>query len=167
MMRLTSQLHAGSFLVLLMIGLPIMTYGDTVTTTMAVSATVTKVCAVSATPLNFNNYNASSGSPTDSTATLTVTCNSGTTYDVGLDAGGGSGATTTTRKLTLSSNTIDYQLFRDFGRSQNWGNAVGSDTLAGTGSGSAANHIVYGRIATGQFVPEGTYGDTVTVTVTY
>lgn len=155
------------FIILLIILLPVTSYGDTTTTTISVSATVQKVCSVSATSLNFNNYNASSVSPTDSTATLTVTCNNGTTYDVGLDAGGGSGATTTTRKLTLSSNTINYQLFRDAGRSQNWGNTIGTDTLNTTGSGTPVNHIVYGRIATGQFVPEGTYVDTVTVTVTY
>ncbi len=146
---------------------PVVTSADTVTTNMTVTATVLKTCSVSTTSLAFGNYDPGSVSATDSTATITVTCNNSTTYDVGLDAGGGSGASTTTRKLTYLTNTIDYQLFRDSGRSQNWGNTISTDTLNATGTGNPVNHIVYGRIPSGQFVANGNYVDTVTITVTY
>jgi spore coat protein U-like protein len=142
-------------------------YGQPATTTIAVSATVLKVCVVSVGSLAFGNYLANSGSPTDSSANITVTCTTGTTYTVALDAGLGSGATTSSRKMTFSSHTIDYGLYQDSSRSTNWGNNVGTDTEAGTGSGSAQTLTVYGRIPIAQYLNPGAYTDTVTVTVNY
>lgn len=142
-------------------------FAQTASSNMAVSATVIKVCIVSAGSLDFGNYNASSMSANTSTANIAVTCTNSTSYEVALDAGGGSGATTTTRRLSAGGDTLQYQLFRDSGYSQNWGNTSGSDVAAGTGTGSVVNLTVYGRIAAGQYRTPGAYSDTVTVTVTY
>src|SRR5215831_17155607 len=125
-------------------------YAQPATTTIAVSATVLKVCVVSVGSMSFGNYLASSGSPTDSTATISVTCTTGTTYTVALDAGLGSGATTSSRKMTFTGHTIDYGLYQDSSRSTNWGNNVGTDTEAGTGNGSVQSLTVYGRMPAGQ-----------------
>jgi spore coat protein U-like protein len=142
-------------------------FAQTASSNMSVSATVIKVCIVSAGTLDFGNYNASSMSANTSTATIAVTCTNSTTYEVALDAGGGSGGTTTTRRLSAGGDTLQYQLFRDSGYSQNWGNTSGSDVAAGAGTGAAINLTVYGRIAAGQYRTPGAYTDTVTVTVTY
>lgn len=132
---------------------------------LAVSATVLAFCAVSSTPLAFGNY---SSAQLDSTATVLVTCSNGTTYNVGLDAGAGTGASTTTRKLTgPSSATFNYTMYRDSGHTTNWGNTVGTDTASGTGNGLVQTLTVYGRIPGGQYPGTGAYVDTVVVTVTY
>lgn len=102
----------------------------------------------------------------DSTNTVTVTCTDGTDYDIGLDAGTGSGATVATRKLTSSGNTLDYTLYQDAPRTTVWGDTVSTDTVSGTASALPAIHTVYGRIGNGQNVPGGVYSDTITITVT-
>jgi spore coat protein U-like protein len=51
--------------------------------------------------------------------------------------------------------------------STNWGNTVGTDTVAGTGNGAAQALTVYGQIAAGLYVTPGSYTDTITATVTY
>ena len=103
----------------------------------------------------------------EATSTMDVQCTNTTPYTVGLNAGLGTGATTTTRKMTLSGATVDYQLFRDSGRSQNWGNTPGTDTHAGTGSGSVQQLTIYGRVPQQTTPAPGVYQDTVQITVTY
>src|ERR1700704_1427298 len=60
----------------------------------------------------------------DQTATFQVQCTNTTTYNIGLNAGTTSGGTTTTRKMTSGSATIDYKLFSESTRTTNWGNTV-------------------------------------------
>ncbi len=144
--------------------LPVVSSADTTTTTMAVSATVLKACLTAAAPLAFGDYTATSVSANDAIAEIIVTCTVGTSYEVALDAGTGTGATTTIRKMSYLSNTLNYQLFKDSSRSQNWGNTVGTDTVTGTGEGL---HTVYGHIPPAQYGAPGAYADTITVTVTY
>jgi spore coat protein U-like protein len=104
----------------------------------------------------------------DNTGSVTVQCTSGADYDVGLDAGSGSGATTSDRKMTgPASATIDYSLFSNSGRTTNWGDTVSTDTVSGTGDGSTQVLTIYGRIPTQTTPTAGTYTDTVEVSVTY
>ncbi len=142
-------------------------FGQTATSTIAVAATVIKVCVATTTPMAFANYNASGASPNDATATISVLCTLGTTYEIALDAGLGSGATTAGRKMTFLTSLLNYQIYRDAGRSLSFGNSNGTDTVSGTGTGLLVTHTAYGRIATGQYLSPGAYVDTVTVTVTY
>jgi spore coat protein U-like protein len=139
----------------------------TATDTIAVTATVQSACTVVASPLAFGTYNPISASNLDATTTLNVTCTQGTAYNVGLNAGGGAGATTTVRKLTSSGHTLNYALYQDSNRTTNWGNAVGTDTVPGTAGTGATAYTVYGRIAGSQNTTAGAYTDSVTVTVTY
>lgn len=139
----------------------------TATDTMAVTATVQSTCTVVASPLAFGTYNPISASNLDATTTLNVTCTQGTAYNVGLSAGGGTGATTTVRKLTSSGHTLNYALYQDTTRSTNWGNTIGTDTVTGTAGTVATAYTVYGRIPGSQNTTAGAYTDSVTVTVTY
>lgn len=136
----------------------------TTSTTLAVSATVLSTCIVAAVPLVFGNY---TGAELDSTATITVTCTNGTVYDVGLDEGGASGATVTTRKMQYLTNTLSYSLYRDASRTENWGETIGTDVVHATAGLAPTVHTVYGRIPASQYVTAGAYIDTVNVTVTY
>lgn len=134
---------------------------------MTVTATVQSACVLTASPLAFGSYNPTSATNLDASTTVSVTCTLGTPYNVGMGAGAGTGATTTVRKLTSSSNTLNYALYQNAGRTTNWGNTVGTDTLSAT-AGLTANAInVYGRIPSGQNTIAGSYTDSVTVTVTY
>jgi spore coat protein U-like protein len=62
---------------------------------------------------------------------------------------------------------LSYAMFSDSARTVNWGQTIGTDTVTGTGNGSAQAIIVYGQTAAGQYVAPGAYNDTITATVTY
>lgn len=139
----------------------------TATDTFQVTATAIDQCQVSASDLAFGNYDPLSASATEGSTTLTVTCTLSTTYDIGLDAGTGSGATVSDRKMTSGADTLNYGLYQDAAYTTVWGNTPGTDTVADTGTGAGQDFTVYGKIPAQQNVPPGSYADTVTVTVTF
>ena len=142
-------------------------YAASTTTTFAVQATVTATCTInSATTLNFGSVGVLA-SNVDQSSTIQVTCTNTTPYNIGLDAGTGSGATVAVRKLTSGGATINYSLYTSNAYSTVWGTTVGTDTQAGTGNGSAQSYTVFGRIPPQTSPAPGSYADTITVTVTY
>jgi spore coat protein U-like protein len=137
----------------------------TTTTTFQVTATVNAACSVAATNLAFGVYDPSAAANVN-TGTVTVTCTKATAYDIGLNAGIASGATVTSRQMKHA--TLADLIYSDAGRTTNWGNTVGVDTVnVASALGTAEIHTVYGRAPTGQYVSAGSYADTITVTVTY
>ena len=148
-------------------------HAATSTGQLSVDATVAASCSVANTTLTFGSVDplVLASTDADAQADISVTCSNTTSYNVGLDAGLTTGATVTTRQMDISgtgTDKLNYSLYSDSARSVNWGNTVGTDTVVGTGSGSAIAHTVYGRIPSGQNnAPVGTYNDTVTITVTY
>lgn len=143
------------------------TYGETSTTTFQVTATVLSSCVLVATPLAFGNYDPNGSVDLDATSSITATCTVGTDYDIGLDAGTASGATVTTRQMTNGTDALNYALYRDAARTQNWGQTIDTDTVSGTGQLLPTVHTVYGRIPQGQNVPALLYTDTITATITF
>jgi spore coat protein U-like protein len=137
---------------------------STATTTFTVSASVISSCSISASNMAFGNY---SLAQLDATSSVTVTCTSGAVVKIGLNAGTGSGATVSARKMTSGSNSLNYGMYRDSNRSLNWGNTPGTDTVNATGTGSAQAFTIYGRIPANQTSPVGSYSDTITATVTF
>jgi spore coat protein U-like protein len=160
-----SAMAAAAVLAITLVSVPNSAFASTTTTSMAVSATVVNSCNVSANPLAFGQY---SGAALNVSTTISVTCNTGDTYSVGLNAGGGTGATVTNRLMTLSSgsSTLAYSLLSGSFTGTNWGNSSGS-WVSGTGNGSAQTLTVYGVVAAGLYPTAGSYGDSVTVTLTY
>ncbi|MBX9747168.1 MAG: spore coat U domain-containing protein [Hyphomonadaceae bacterium] len=142
-------------------------WADDDTDTFTVSATVLATCEVIANDLAFGSYDPVAAAHLDASTTLSVTCTNGTGYNVRLNLGEGAGASTATRFMDNGAQTLGYTLYRNAGRTQLWGTTIGSDTLAGAGTGAPATITVYGRIPMQQAVPSGTYDDTVTVTVTW
>lgn len=131
---------------------------------MPVSATVQATCSITASPLAFGTY---SSAQLDAATTLAVNCTNTTSYNVGLDAGGGTGATVAQRKMVNGAQTLNYTVYSDTGRANVWGATVGTNTVAGTGTGAVQTLNVYGRIAAGQAPTPGSYVDTLTATITY
>jgi spore coat protein U-like protein len=142
-------------------------FGATATGTFAVSATVVKACTISASALSFGTYDPTAATADDATTDITVRCTSGTLYNVGLSAGTATGATVTSRKMSLGANLLNYGLYQDAARASNWGNTIGTDAVSGTAPGAATTINVYGRIPAGQLVPVGNFTDTITATITY
>lgn len=155
-----------AFFVLLILLFNPAAFAATVTANLPVNATVNATCIFgNITSVNFGNY---SGAQNDATGSIEVTCNSGTAYNIGLNAGAGSGATTTNRIMTgTPSGTLGYRLFQDPARTTNWGNNPPTDTVNLTGNGAVQLSTVYGRIPAGAVPATGSYNDTVLITVTY
>jgi len=163
--RALALVGAGLFGALALALAPTPARAATAPSTMAVNATVQATCLNTVTPLAFGVY---TGALAAATATVTVTCTNTTLYNVGLNAGLGTGATVTTRALTGPATAqLAYLLTSDAGYATNWGNTVSADTVAGTGTGAAQPITIYGQIAAGQYFAPGAYTDTITATVTY
>lgn len=102
----------------------------------------------------------------DRTTTFGLTCTNQTAWNIGLDNGANASGSVRRMRLGTSGNYVSYELYRDSARTQRWGTTIGTDTQAGTGTGSAQTVTVYGRVPA-QRPAAGSYTDTVTVTITY
>jgi spore coat protein U-like protein len=143
-------------------------YAATATSTFGVDVTIVAQCLInSASTLSFGGSQGVLIANVDQTSTIVVQCTNTTTYDIGLDAGTGSGASVATRKLTGGGATINYRLYSEPTRSTVWGNTVATDTVSATGNGAAQSYTVYGRIPAQTTPAPATYSDTITITVTY
>jgi spore coat protein U-like protein len=123
-------------------------------------------CTAYASGIVFGNY---TGGLLDVTGTITVTCTSGTAYNIGLNAGNTTGATITNRLMFGGSggqNTLGYQLFSDAAYTINWGNSSGTNWVSGTGNGSAQPYNIYARIPANVVAATGSYTDTITASIT-
>ena len=142
-------------------------FAQTATDNLAVSATVTENCIISTSAIAFGNVDVTSGANVDGTGGLSVTCTSGTTWAATADAGAGTGATNSVRKMESGLNLLNYALYTNSGRTTLWGDGTDGAAVTGTGTGSAQASTIYGRVPSGQSsLPAGAYADTVVVTVT-
>ena len=140
---------------------------STTSTTFTSQITLAATCVInSASTLNFGNQGILAAN-VDQTSTIQVACTNTTPYNIGLDAGTGSGATVATRKMTSGGATVSYSLYSDSAHTTVWGTTIGTDTVAATGNGTGQNYTVYGRVPPQTTPAPGTYTDTITVTVTY
>jgi spore coat protein U-like protein len=146
--------------------IPATVQAATATTTMTINANVVSGCTVAAAPMSFGNY---SGAVLSTTTTISPNCTNGTPFTIQIDVGAGSGATTAVRKLTNgASQTLNYSIYTSNTYATAWGSNIGTDTVAGTGTGATQTVNVYGRIPAGQTSTVGTgYTDTVNITLNF
>jgi spore coat protein U-like protein len=138
----------------------------TATATLTVSANVISSCTVSNGTLAFGNYAPTGTGNVDQTGTFTVACTKGTGATVGL--GDGDNFSSGARRMKNGSEYLTYELYKESGHTNVWGNAGGAlVTLAAASSNAAQTLTVYGRIPPGQDVSVGSFGDSVQITVTY
>lgn len=175
-----SKLLTGILAVSLLAGLTGSALAATATANLQVTATVSAACTATATDLAFGTYNPISGANKDSSAgAVNVTCTNGTDYNIALDAGANPSTPgdVTTRRMTDGQPTpsyLSYQIYLDSAGGTVWGDGSSgvlnpSNSTFFTGTGSAQSHTAYGRIPVtvgNTAAPEGTYTDTVVVTVT-
>jgi spore coat protein U-like protein len=139
----------------------------TATGSFTVQVTIAATCVVtSASNLDFGTQGVLVAN-VDQTSTINVTCTNTTPYNIGLDKGVNGASVTTRQMKSAGPALINYSLFSDAGRTVNWGNTVGTDTVAATGTGSAQPFTVFGRIPPQVSPLPALYTDTITVTVTF
>jgi spore coat protein U-like protein len=133
--------------------------------TFRVSVAHAAGCTVSSSGLNFGNYDVFSSINDDITGTINVNCTSGTGYSIGLSSGSG---TFGMRTLQNGASLLIYNLYIDPTRLTIWGDGTGGTSMVnGTGTGANVGLSVYGRIPASQNALVGTYGDLITITVTF
>ncbi len=139
----------------------------TATGSFNVKVTIAATCAVtSATDMDFGVQGVLAAN-IDQTSAITVTCTNSTPYNIGLDKGLNGSSVTTRQMKAAGAALINYSLYSDGGRTVNWGNTVGTDTVAATGTGSAQAFTVFGRIPPQPSPIPALYTDTITVAITY
>jgi hypothetical protein len=95
-------------------------------------------------------------------ATISLLCGAGVTVEVSLDTGTSLGRP---RRLSQESGTdrLEYDLSQDPARQIYWGD--GRDAVELLTTGAPQTVPIYGQIPAGQKVRDGTYSDTITITV--
>ncbi|MCR4265400.1 spore coat U domain-containing protein [Nitratireductor sp. ZSWI3] len=141
---------------------------QTATTQFNVQITINAECQINAaSDLDFGASGVI-GAAIEATSAIAVQCTNGTTYDIGLNEGQGAGATVADRAMTgPNSEDVAYSLYTDAAHTDVWGNTIGTDTVAGTGTGSEQTYTVFGQVPAQATPTPGTYTDIITVTLTY
>jgi spore coat protein U-like protein len=130
------------------------------------SAGYSATCSVSAATLSFGSTGVLSAT-LDGATSLTTTCSATTPYTIGLDGGNAGASDPAQRKMSNGGAQITYGLYQNAARSQPWGNNTGTNTIAGTGTGSGQALTVYGRVPAQTTPAPGTYSDSIIATLTY
>jgi spore coat protein U-like protein len=127
-------------------------------------------CTVSATGVNFGAYDVFSSTARDSTGSITYRCLLPLAVQITLSTG--SAGSFSPRTLRKGAEPLNYNLYRDSGRSTVWGDgssgtSIYSATVTALQVAVDILVTVFGRIPAGQDVSAGSYTDTITVTINF
>jgi len=137
---------------------------------IAVQAVVGVACTLTANSIKFGTVTNLASTLNNNTGSLVATCSNGGTYTIALNAGTSVGNTILARKMSIGGNTagvVSYQLYRDAGPANVWGNGTTGVIYSGTGNGLAQTIPVFAQVPAQSTPAAGTYSDTVTATITY
>lgn len=129
-------------------------------------------CTISSAGVAFGAYNPRSATVLNGTGTISVACATTITAPVVTLSTGQSG-TYAARRMTSGPWNLSYNLYTNSARTIIWGNGTGgssSQTLSGgtiSGGQRRFTRTIYGRIPASQNIGAGTYGDTITLTVSF
>lgn len=142
-----------------------------------VQLTVQNSCTISAggtaADIDFGTVPGNITANRDAATTLTVNCNSGAAYHVGLNDGvNASGGQRRLASPTNPTQFVNYDLYTDALRTNRWGATAAGGTATdhdGTGNNADQTLTVYGRVpgAPLQSVGAGVYNDTITATIEF
>lgn len=125
-------------------------------------ARMANTCRIAtATDLDFGTVDGLPG-VLEQTSLIQVSCSANTSWRVTLNDG--LNALSGTRRMASGANRINYDLYRDAAHQQRWGN---TSTTGVAGTTAEQSLTVHGRIPAQPDAPPGSYGDVITVTVTY
>ncbi|MBN3820440.1 spore coat protein U domain-containing protein [Paraburkholderia sp. Se-20369] len=133
----------------------------------ATNATVINNCVINATNVAFpatgllNSALSASGS-------ISAQCTNGDAFQIALNGGGSTNVAARTMQRSGGGGSVAYQLYRDAGFTQPWGDGTSGTSMAtGTGSGLAQSITVYGRVPAQATPAPGNYSDTITATISF
>jgi spore coat protein U-like protein len=142
----------------------------TATTTFQVTITIQNSCGITATDVGFGTFaDASVAHNEGSSGTVSVTCTGKGPIKVTLDAGANN-PTFGSSHMNFGANFVGYALYSAANGTGLLGDGVngGTPVFNGTSTGALQNFTIHGYTDTsGGPVPDGTYSDTVTATVTF
>ena len=141
-------------------------FADTASGTITASGTVTGTCTVAASNMVFGTLNQSG--TTSATSTVTPTCSNGTGWTI-TNAGNNNYLYLNNNAARIGTSRIEFPIvLTGTSTAFTLANAA-TGKLTGTGTGSANVHgsTVTGTAASGAGKVYGTYGGTVTLTITY
>ena len=150
-------------------------YAETGSANMAVTANIGMNCTISTTDIAFGAYDpivTNASLDLDAQGSVTTTCTVGSAGKViigqGLGNGGGTDASPVRRMAgPTADDYLNYQVYSDDDYSAVWSNAVASG-VPYSATGSAQVMPVYGSVNAGQTTAvNGSYSDTLVVTVNY
>lgn len=137
-------------------------------------------CNVSAPgTINFLTYTPASGTPAIASTAVTLTCThvggGAQSIDWSMTLSNGSSNNCNARTMRKASDTLRYNIYQDSIAGGIWGNpgcatfpAGNFKVGPGTGNNSrSVTRTLYGQVPISQFVPAGTYSDTLTITISY
>ncbi len=160
---------------LLALAVPFAAHADSRSANFGVQLTVQNSCTIAAgntaADMDFGTVTGNVTGNLDATTTLTVNCNNGALYHVGLNDG--LNAATGQRRLASAANPgqfVNYELYTDSTHTTRWGATAAGGTATdvdGTGNNADQTLTVYGRIAPTQSVGAGVYNDTITATIEF
>jgi spore coat protein U-like protein len=137
------------------------------TDNIGVSLTVEASCTIDANDLAFGATGGQIATDMPQTTTLSVTCTNGAPFNIGLNDGG-TDEPAVTRKMSNGTARLNYNLYREAGHTNVWGNTPGTNTTNGTGTGTAQTFTVYALVPGNQNnLTVGQYTDTITATIWY
>jgi len=144
--------------------------GQSASSSLTVSASVSKNCSITTAPVAFGTYDSvavNATTPLDGIGTVTVTCTKGAPAKVGL--GVGSNAQGTTRRMSQGAAAyLTYELYKDTARATVWGDTADTALdIPAAPNRNPRSFTVYGRVAQAQDAVVGTYIDTVVATVNF
>jgi spore coat protein U-like protein len=141
--------------------------------TLTPGTTITNNCIITGGSLSFSAYDPLGGAAVTGNTTFSIQCTNlmsapSVLMDQGLNDNTGTLAAPARRMLATVDSTsyyLNYNLYSNAGASTVWEGVTG--VTSPTPNGTAQNMTVYGKIASGQNVPAGSYSDTVTISVNF
>jgi spore coat protein U-like protein len=166
----STKLSCALVILLLAVG-PAKLFAGSASASLSVTATVANDCTVSTSALAFGSYEpiaTNASTPMDGTGSVTITCTRGATTTIGLDAGSNAPGSGTTRAMLAGGVKLDYEIYKDSGRTTIWGNSGASlFTPPVAPNKNSRSFSVFGRIPAGQDVASGSYNDSVLATINF
>ena len=129
--------------------------------------------------INFLTYTPASGTPAIGSTSVTLTCThvagASQSIDWSMTLTNGSSNNCNARAMKRGTDSLAYNIYQDSVAGGIWGN-LGCGTFpagnfkVGPGSGNNSRSVtktLYGQVPISQFVPAGTYSDTLAITVSF
>jgi len=151
--------------------LPMAAQAGQSTAQLHVKLVINGSCNISITDVDFGTV-PSIGAGLSTTGSINVNCTDQLGYNIGIGPGQNSGGDVSARKMSAGgTDEVTYSLRHTSATGDIWGNSASGGTgvsrVSDTGTGAAQEHKVYAAVDPQTTPPNGTYEDTLTVTVSW